>query len=100
VGQGPINVIALEHLGTFDRGVTLFRRYVRQGIKAVAAGKDPKGFYLDQGDLPPTFANDRVIPLTEVAGSLDDPKVLIDLAEKVGRDYLERSPMAILKAQR
>jgi phenylpropionate dioxygenase-like ring-hydroxylating dioxygenase large terminal subunit len=99
VGQGPINVMALEHLGTFDRGIVLFRRYIRQGIKAVAAGNDPKGFYLDQGDLPPTYANDRVIPLTEVSGSPEDPKVLVALAEKVGRDYLEQSPMAILRTQ-
>jgi phenylpropionate dioxygenase-like ring-hydroxylating dioxygenase large terminal subunit len=100
VGQGPINVMALEHLGTHDRGIVMFRRFVRQGIKAVAAGRDPKGFYLDGADLPPTFANDRVVPSASIGGAPDDPAVLLALAERIGRDYLEHSPMMALKAMR
>src|SRR3974390_3769436 len=56
VSQGAINVHALEHLGTPDRGVVLFRRYVRRGIEAVQRGEDPHGFYLSEADVPPTFA--------------------------------------------
>lgn len=96
VGQGPINVFELEHLGSFDRGIALFRRYVRQGIKAVAERRDPRGFYLDQKDVPATFANDRVVKLSEVPG-VDDASDLIDFAEGIGRDYLDKPPMQILK---
>ena len=98
VGQGPINVFALEHLGSFDRGIALFRRYVRQGIKAVETGRDPKGFYRSAADLAPTFANDRVIPIAEMEGSPDDPAALVALAEKVGREALQNPPMDRLKA--
>jgi phenylpropionate dioxygenase-like ring-hydroxylating dioxygenase large terminal subunit len=97
VGQGPINVHALEHLGSLDRGVVLFRRFVRQGIAAVERGEDPKGFYTRQDDVPPTFANDRVVPVTELEGSPDDPKAILALAEKVGRDYLAHPPMISLR---
>ena len=96
VGQGPINVHALEHLGTWDRGIALFRRYIRQGIKAVADGRDPKGFYLNQGDLPPTFANDRVLPASALPAGPDESKALLALAEQVGRDYLKTPPMRVL----
>ena len=95
--QGPINPIALEHLGTHDRGVTLFRRFVRQGIKAVANGKDPKGFYLSQEDVPPTFANDKVIDAAAI--SSEGAPDLRKLAETVGREYLTRPPMQILREQ-
>lgn len=100
VGQGPINIIALEHLGTHDRGIVMFRRYVRQGIKAVAQGKDPKGFYLTESELPPTFANDRILPVDTIGGSPNDPAVLVRIAEQVGRDYLQNPPIPTLKAER
>ncbi len=96
VGQGPINPHALEQLGTQDRGIVLFRRFVRRGIEAVQRGEDPAGFYLDQGDVPPTFANDRVVPAAEIGSDPDDPKALRAFAERVGRDYLAAPPMAAL----
>jgi len=97
VGQGPINVHATEHLGSHDRGVTLFRRYIRQGIAAVERGEDPKGFYMKQEDVPPTFASDRVVPIAEVQGDPDDAKTVIAFAEKVGKDYLTEPPISVLK---
>ncbi len=41
VSIGPVAVHAREHLGATDRGVSQFRRLVRQGIRDTAAGKDP-----------------------------------------------------------
>jgi phenylpropionate dioxygenase-like ring-hydroxylating dioxygenase large terminal subunit len=99
-GQGPINVHALEHLGSFDRGIALFRRYVRQGIKAVERGGDPKGFYLEAGAVPPTFASDRVIPISQIEGDPESAETLIAVAEQVGRDYLREPPIAVLKSGR
>lgn len=100
VGQGPINPIALEHLGTHDRGVVLFRRFVRQGIKAVADGRDPKGFYMTQEAVPPSFANDRVVPAEALGVTAEDPATLVAYAEQVGRDYLAHPPMTTLRAMR
>jgi phenylpropionate dioxygenase-like ring-hydroxylating dioxygenase large terminal subunit len=99
VGQGPINVHETEHLGSFDRGIALFRRYVRQGIRAVERGNDPKGFYMEEKSVPPTFANDRVIPISQIQGDPDDPQTLLAVADKVGREYLQEPPMTVLKGK-
>jgi phenylpropionate dioxygenase-like ring-hydroxylating dioxygenase large terminal subunit len=45
--QRPIAVHALEHLGTTDRGVTMFRNLLRRSLKAIAAGEDPQGIIRD-----------------------------------------------------
>ena len=92
VSQGPVNILALEHLGTQDRGVVMFRRIVRRGIQAVQKGQDPKGFYMSQADVPPTFANDRVVASTELPGPAD-PAALRAFGDKVARDYLQHPPM-------
>ncbi len=96
VSQGPINVHAAEFLGQMDRGVTMFRRYVRNGIEGVRRGEDPIGFYLDQNAVPPTFANDSVAPVSEVAGDPADRAVLAAHARRVADAYLKRPPMGDL----
>ena len=47
VSQRPIAVHALEHLATSDRGVVMFRRLLREAIKAIEKGEDPPGTYRD-----------------------------------------------------
>jgi phenylpropionate dioxygenase-like ring-hydroxylating dioxygenase large terminal subunit len=97
-GQGPINIHALEHLGTQDRGIVMFRRMVRKGIEAVQQGKDPHGFYMRQEDVPPTFANDYVAPVSEVGSNPDDPAAMRAYADKVGQAYIGRMrPMEELR---
>ena len=61
VSQGPIHAHAREHLGGTDRGVSMYRRLVREGIRAVKAGKDPKGIVreMDTGPLL-TYAHNSV----------------------------------------
>ena len=41
--KGPIAIHALEHLVTSDQGVILFRKILRESIRAVREGRDPKG---------------------------------------------------------
>jgi nitrite reductase/ring-hydroxylating ferredoxin subunit len=96
VGQGPINPHALEQLGTQDRGIVLFRRFLRRGIEAVQRGEDPQGFYLAQSEVPPSFANDRVRRVAELDGDADDIAVLGDFAKRVAEDYLKVPPMVEL----
>ena len=98
VSQGPINVHALEHLGTQDRGIVMFRRFIRRGIEAIERNQDPKGFYMRQDDVPPTFANDRVVKMADLGGSPDDPAVLRDFANRLAKDYLLHPPMRELVA--
>ena len=61
VGQRAIARHALEHLTSSDRGVTMFRRAIRQGIDAAARGEDPKGVLRGNGGRIPTYANETVI---------------------------------------
>ena len=91
--QGPINVHALETLGSYDRGVTMFRKLVREGIDAVAKGEKPRGFYADASDFPPTYANDYVVPIAEAGIDANDPAALRAFAAEVWKKYQQRSPM-------
>lgn len=93
-GQGPINIHALEQLGTQDRGIVLFRRQIRRGIEAVARGETPLGFYRRAEDVPPTFANDCVVAASDIGGDPDDPAALKRFAERMAADYLKAPPMA------
>lgn len=52
VSQGKMSNHRREHLGLTDRGIVLFRRLTRDGVRAVAQGKDPKGLLSDQGTAP------------------------------------------------
>lgn len=92
--QGTINPHAGEALGSQDRGVALFRRYIRKGIEAVAAGRDPKGFFLCEEDVAPTFANDYVAAAADMGGNPDDPHVQRAFAENLAKQYMQRPPMA------
>ena len=92
-GQGTINVHASEHLGSMDRGIALFRRRLRREIEAVQRGEDPKGFYLSQSDVPPTYANDFVAPASEVGVDLDDDAAMLAFTDTVWKKYQEKPPM-------
>lgn len=46
-GQGPIALHGLEHLVSSDRGVIIFRRVLKEAIRAVQEGRDPKGILRD-----------------------------------------------------
>jgi phenylpropionate dioxygenase-like ring-hydroxylating dioxygenase large terminal subunit len=97
-GQGPINVHALEQLGTQDRGVVLFRRQIRRGIEAVARGEIPRGFYRKVEDVPPSFANDCIVAVDAIGGDADDPAALRRFADRMAKEYITAPPMAALAA--
>jgi len=45
--QGPIADRPKEHLGESDRGITIFRKLLRDQIRAVQSGRDPIGINMD-----------------------------------------------------
>jgi phenylpropionate dioxygenase-like ring-hydroxylating dioxygenase large terminal subunit len=59
--QRPIAVHALEHLGSTDRGVTMFRKAIREGIEAVERGEDPRGVVRIPGAKVRTSARSTVL---------------------------------------
>src|SRR6185295_6675490 len=82
IGQGPITVHALETLGKTDNGVAMYRRMLRQGIRAVAAGEElPKPVKNEDG-LIASMAGDVII--VHPTSNTDDDALQRDIGRKVG----------------
>jgi nitrite reductase/ring-hydroxylating ferredoxin subunit len=90
--QGAIARHSLEHLGTLDRGVIMFRQLLRDGIRAVQAGKDPRGL-IRATDVLATYGSDLVVPMSAMSGNPDDPAALMEFARQTTRDYLSAPPL-------
>ena len=90
--QRPIAIHGMEHLGASDRGVTIYRRQLRQGIQAVQEGRDPLG--LSPGaDIPmPTFGNDAVVEVPQGATPEEEVKLIKDLGRKLIEEYIADPP--------
>lgn len=52
VSQRPIAVHALEHRGTTDAGVVMCRRLLREAMRDLEEGRDPKGIVREESQLP------------------------------------------------
>jgi hypothetical protein len=74
--QRVIAVHALEHLASTDRGVIMLRKILRDGIRAVADGKDPYGTHWREGQRIPTFTQDVVFTITPAADAEADRQLL------------------------
>mgnify|MGYP006280280281 CR=1 FL=1 len=92
-GQGAVADYNHEHLGHNDRGVLMFRAYIKQGIEAVAAGKTPHGVYFSEDEVPPTLANDFVMAIKDLEGDHRDPAVLRKLTEDLFVDFVRNPPL-------
>jgi phenylpropionate dioxygenase-like ring-hydroxylating dioxygenase large terminal subunit len=90
VGQRPISIHDLEHLGTTDRGVMMFRRQLKRGIDAVRAGHDPQGVVRDQGGVVTTYTNDVVVRVPPAASAEEDRALLRAVAEEHANRHLAR----------
>ena len=77
---------ARENRGTSDKGVSLFRRRVREDVRALAAGRapvDPASF----GPAPiPTWSGDNVLRIPTREGG-DDRELRAATMEKVVQIY-------------
>jgi hypothetical protein len=89
VGQRPISIHDLEHLGTTDRGVMMFRRQLKRGIDAVRAGHDPHGLR-DEGGVVTTYTNDVVMSVPPAASAEEDRALLRAVAEEHANQHLAR----------
>ena len=64
VSQGPINIHGNEHLGVTDRGVVMYRKLLREGIRATARGEDPKNLLRAAPERPiPTITQNTVLSI-------------------------------------
>ncbi len=83
VSQRPVAIHALEHLASTDRGVIMFRKLLRQGIRAVASGKDPEA-PTRKGESIPTYSHDTILRIPPRPGK-DDRQLLREVAGTVTR---------------
>jgi phenylpropionate dioxygenase-like ring-hydroxylating dioxygenase large terminal subunit len=90
VGQGPIAIHALEHLAATDRGVIMFRRMLRTGMRAVAAGRDPLGIVRDAGHAILTYTNNTVVRVPPAATQDEDDAVLRRTGRAIAERYVQR----------
>ena len=85
-GQRPIAVHELEHLQPTDRGVSLFRRLLRKGIRAVQEGDRSVDIKNSPPRKPdgtiPGFQFDTVLHVPPVPGG-DDEALMDEVSRKV-----------------
>ena len=92
VSQRPIAVHGLEHLGATDRGVTMFRRQLRRGIRAVQAGEGPGALGLDENDRVSTFCVDTAVQMPAAATPAEDTRQMLELGRRMAAEYLNNPP--------
>ena len=93
VGQRPIAIHGLEHLGATDRGVIMFRQQIRRGIRAVQTGHDPEGVYRDAGAIIPTYCNDTVVRVPPAHTPQEEQHHMRTTGKTLAESYLEHPPL-------
>ena len=79
ISQGPITVHADEQLATTDKGVALYRRMLRDAIRALSTGEEPPQLRAGANGQVPTMAGDVIV---RVPVANDDD---VELQRAVGR---------------
>jgi phenylpropionate dioxygenase-like ring-hydroxylating dioxygenase large terminal subunit len=93
VSQRPIAIHGMEHLGATDRGITMFRKLVKDGIKAVQEGRDPD--VLSRDDKPvSTYCNDTVVYSPPVGNVEEDINAMREVGRKLAEDYIANPPLS------
>ncbi len=93
VSQRPIALHGLEHLSETDRGVSMFRRLMRRGIRAVRAGNDPAGVLREAVAAIPTYCNNTVMHMPPAASEPMDKKMMRAAGMRLAKNYLNAPPL-------
>jgi nitrite reductase/ring-hydroxylating ferredoxin subunit len=93
VSQRPVAIHGLEHLGSTDRGVAMFRTQLRRGMRAVQAGDDPAGLFRNNGAVIPTYCNDTIVHLPPAENSVMDRQLMRETGRRLAEGYLEDPPL-------
>ena len=86
--QGPITLHSREHLATTDRGVILYRKLLRRGIRAVARGKTPKGLNFVESEQRPTYCHNTVARIPKAGSEAKDQALMLAFGREVTRRIL------------
>ena len=90
--QRPIAIHKLEHLVSSDKGVIIYRKLIREGIRSVKSGRDPLGYFADlnPGNAIPTYGQDTVVKIPRAATAKADKELLREVGRKVAHDALSK----------
>ena len=67
---------------------------VRDGIHAVAKGKDPSTIDREEGKVLLTYSNDTVLRIPQRPNREEDNQLLLETGRKVAEDLLRKHPAA------
>ena len=95
IGQRTVARHALENLVAADRGVTMMRRMIREGVQAVADGRDPQGIFRDLKGHQKTFGNDTVVRVACGSTAAEDAAIVERVAGELTQDFLRNPPMQV-----
>src|SRR5262249_7127213 len=93
VSQRPIAVHGLEHLGATDRGVTMFRKGLRRGLRAGQDGRTRDGLCGEAGTVIGTYCNDTVVRIPPASKVEDDRQLMRTTGRKLAESYLAHPPL-------
>jgi hypothetical protein len=90
--QRPIAVHKLEHLVSSDKGVIMYRKLIRDGIRAVKKGEEPLGAWpqRETGNRIPTYGQDTVVRVPKAGTLEEDQQLLREVGRKVAQNALDR----------
>ena len=83
VGQRPIAVHELEHLGATDQGIAMMRKLIREGIRALKNGEEPTGPKRKPDEVIPTYSQNRVLRVAPAATEDADRKLMREIGRQV-----------------
>jgi nitrite reductase/ring-hydroxylating ferredoxin subunit len=92
-GQGTVNVHALENLTATDRGISLIRRKLRRGIKAVQEGCPLADPHLQAADCIQTYTQDTIIGIPQ--HQRNDERIVGEVARKIAQIDLASAGTAV-----
>ena len=71
----------------------MFRNQLRRGIRAVKAGHDPDGLFLDGSTVIPTYCNDTVVRIPPAMTPALDKQLLRATGRQLAESYLKQPPL-------
>jgi hypothetical protein len=83
VTQRPIAVHRLEHLAWSDTGVVMFRKRIREGIRAVQNGEHPEPALVGANGVIPTHARSTILRVPPAPTPEADRELLRATARRV-----------------
>src|SRR5262245_66202250 len=95
--QRPIAVHSLEHLGATDRGVTLVRKLLREGIRALQRGEDPRRLVHSIGNTISTYCRNTVLQIPPAQSVAADRELMRQTGRKVAAAVLAGQPVSTAK---